>query len=128
MVGAKCKVSFDVLNSLSSVLGFKQDIVYGVGCHASEKLVNIMSVNSILVHCYIIHSSYMRGQQAPVVYNFFRNAASGQKILEAPHNLIYLPVTVDVISTLSVWLTDQDEEHVDLRGQKLTIRFHLRER
>ena len=59
----------------------------------------------------------MRGQKAPVVYN----AAPGQKILEAPHNLIYLPVTVDVISTLAVWLTDQDGEHLDLRGEKLAI-------
>ena len=128
VVGAKCKVSFDVPNSLASVLGFKQDIVYGVGRHASEKLVNIMSANSILVHCNIIHSSYMRGQQAPVVYNFFPTAAPGQNMLEAPHNLISLPVTVDVISTLSVWLTDQDGEHLDLRGEKLTIRFHLRVR
>ena len=127
MVGAKCKVSFDVPNSLASVLGFKQDIAYSVGRHASKNLVS-MSVSSILVHCNIIHSSYMRGQQAPVVYNFFPNAAPEQKVLEAPHNLIYLPVTVDVISTLSVWLTDQDGEHLDLRGEKLTIRFHLRER
>ena len=128
VVGAKCKVSFDVPNSLASVLGFKQDITYGVGRQASEKLVNIMSINSILVPCNIIHSSHMRDQQAPVVYNFFQNAAPGQKNLEAPHNLIYLPVTVYVISTLSVWLTDQDGEHLDLRGEKLNIRFHLRER
>ena len=67
-----------------------------------------MSANYIPVHCNIIHSSYMRGQQSPVVYNFFPNAAPGPKILEAPHNLIYLPVTADVISTLSVWLPDQD--------------------
>ena len=85
-------VSFDVPNSLASVLGFKQSI-YGVGGHLS----NIMSVNSILVHCDIIHSSYMRGTQAPVAYNFFPNAAPGQKILETPHNLIYLAVTVDFI-------------------------------
>ena len=128
VVGAKCKVSFDVPNPLASVLDFQQDIACGVGRHASEKLVNIMSVNFILVHCNIIHSSYIRGQQAPVVYNFFPNAAPGQNILGAPHNLIYLPVPVDVISTLSVWLTDQDGEHFDLRGEKLTMRFHLRER
>ena len=102
MVGAKCKVSFDTPNYLASELGFKHDIVYGVGRHASGKLVNIMNVNSILLHCNIIHSSYMRGQQAPVVYNFFPNAAPGQNVLKAPHNLIYLPVTVGVISTLSV--------------------------
>ena len=81
VVGAKCKVSFDTPNSIASVLGFTQDIVYGVGRHASETLVNLMSVNSILVHCTIIHSSYTRGQQAPVVYNFFPNATPGQNIL-----------------------------------------------
>ena len=128
MVGAKCKVSFDVPNSLASVLGFKRSTVYVVGRHASENLVNIMSVNSILVHCNIIHYSYMRGTQAPVAYNFFPNAAPGQKILETPYNFIYLPVTVDVISTLSVWLTDQHGKLLDLRGEELTIRFHLRER
>ena len=59
-------------------------------------------LNSILIHRNIIHSSYMRGTQAPVAYNFFPNAAPGQNILEAPHKLIYLPVTVYVISTFSV--------------------------
>ena len=120
VVGEKCKVSFDVPNSLASVLGFNRSI-YGVGRHASENLVNIMSVNSILVHCNIIHSLYIRGTQAPVAYNFSPNATPGQKILEAPHNLIYLPVTVDAISTWSVWLTDQHGELLDLRGEVLTI-------
>ena len=87
-----------------------------------------MSVNSILVHCKIIHSSYMPDVQASVVYNFFPNAAPGQKILEARSNLIYLPVTVDVILNLSVWLPDQHGKSLDLRGEELTIRFHLRER
>ena len=54
VVGAKCKVSFVVPNSLASVLGFERSI-YGGGRHASEYLVNIMIVNSILVHCNIIH-------------------------------------------------------------------------
>ena len=63
VVGAKCKVSFSVPNSLASVLGFKRSI-YSVGRHASENPVHIMSVNTILVHCKIIHSSYMRGVQA----------------------------------------------------------------
>ena len=112
MVGAKCKVSFEVPNFQATVLGFKRSI-HGVGLHASENVVTVMGVNSVLVHCNIIHSSYMRGTQAPVPYNFFPNAGPGQKILEAPHNLIYLPVIVDVISTLSVWLTDQHGKLLD---------------
>ena len=63
VVGEKLNVSFDVPNSLASVLGFNRS-TYGVGRHASEQLVNNMSVNSILVHCNIIHSSYMCGIQA----------------------------------------------------------------
>ena len=58
VVGAKCSVSFDVQNSLASVLGFERSI-YGIGRHASENLVNIMSVNYIMVHCNIIHPSYI---------------------------------------------------------------------
>ena len=128
VVGAKCKVCFDVPNTLASVLSFKQSKVYGVGRQVSENLVIIMSVNYILVHCNIIHSSYMRGTQALVAYNFFPKAAPGQKIIEEPHNSIYLSVTVAVISILSVWLTDQHGKLLDLRGEELTIPFHLRER
>ena len=69
----------------------------------------------------------MLGIQAPVVFIFFPNAPPLQKILEAPHILIYLPVTVDVILTLSVWLTDQHGKLLDLCGEELTILFHLRE-
>ena len=107
VVGAKCKVSLDVPNSLANVLSFKQSTIYVVGRHACENLNNITSVNAILVHCNIIHSSYMHGTEAQVAYNFFQNVAPGKKLLEAPRILIYLPVTVDIISTLSVWLTDQ---------------------
>ena len=82
VVGAKCKVRFDVPNFLGSFPGFKRNS-YGVGRHASENLFNIMSVNSILVHCNIIRYSYMRGTQAPVAYNFFPNAAPRQNTLEA---------------------------------------------
>ena len=37
VVGTKVKVSFDVPNSLASVLGFNKSI-HGVGRHASEQL------------------------------------------------------------------------------------------
>ena len=63
----------------------------------------------------------MRGTQAPVAYNFFPNGAPGQEILEAPHNLIYLRVTVEVVSTLSVWLTDQHGELFTRRGINYTF-------
>ena len=110
------------VNTLQCILWLEQSVKLILMCRIpSHEIymvlivmrVKIMSVNSILVHCNIIYSSYMCGTQAPVAYNFYPNAAPGQKILEAPHNLIYLPVTVNVISTLSVWVTDQHGNLLD---------------
>ena len=75
VVGTEVKVSFDVPNSLASVLGFNKSI-YGVGRHAREQLVNFMSVNSILVHCNIIRSSYVRDVQAKICLQFLPKCRS----------------------------------------------------
>ena len=47
----KCLVGLNVDDSLCKVLGFNKKI-YKAGRHESENLVNILSVNSILVHCF----------------------------------------------------------------------------
>ena len=52
VVGAKCKVSFDVPNSLASVLGFKRSI-YGVGPHASENPFWYIATLFILRTCVV---------------------------------------------------------------------------
>ena len=106
VVGAKCKVNFDEPNSLASVLGSE----YGVGRHARENLTNIMSVNTIAT-LFILRTC--------VVYKF-------QLPIFLPKCQFNIPsVTVDLISTLSVRLTDQHGKLLDLRGEELNIRFHL---
>ena len=75
VVGTKVKVSFDVPISLAGVLGFNKSI-YGVGRHASEQLVNIMSVNSILVHCATLFIRHMY-----VVYKPQLSTISSQMLL-----------------------------------------------
>ena len=120
------EVNVDIAHSIRTVLGYDAKI-YGEGVHYSENSVNILQINSILVHMDIITSTYIDGKMAPIIYSFFPNASPGQKIVEKPHNLIYAPVATDVIYRMTTWLTDQDNNPIDLRGEKLTIRFHLRE-
>jgi len=43
-----------------------------------------------------------------------------------PHNLIYLPVNTREISTLSIHITDQNGELINLRGENYTFRLYLR--
>ena len=112
-------------NSIREVLGFDAKI-YSEKRNVSQHTVSIMKVNSILVHSNLIGSSYLNGSQQPIIYAFFPSALPGEKIIEKPNTLIYLPVELDVIPQIAAWLTDQDNNPLDLQGEKLTLKLHIR--
>ena len=118
-------VDFNIEHSLRTVLGFNAKR-YTFGTHANENPVVIMSVNSIMVHCDIIIGSRLNGMEAPVIYNFFPDARPGDKIISTPKNLVYVPLTMDVLSHMTYWLTDQNGRELDLRGEELTITFYMK--
>ena len=125
---ATTMVDFDVENSLRTVLGFTAKQYKKKGRFESENIVNILSVNSILVHCDIVGASRLNGTEAPVIYNFFPDVSPGEKIVSQPKHLIYTPLTMDVIPSMTAWLTDQNQRELDLRGEELTLTFHVRKR
>ena len=118
------QVDFNHQNSLAKVLGFTK---YTEGFHESENVVNILSINSILVNIDIISGSYVNGTTKNTIYSFFPKVSPGYKIIESPVNLVYLPITLDNIYSLTVSIADQDDNLLNLRNEKLTIRFHIRE-
>jgi len=120
------QVDFRVRNSISSVLGF-QNQVYEEGIHESQNVVNILSINSILVNVNVIGGSYVNGRTQNTIYSFFPNMSPGYKIVENPRNLVYLPVILDKINKMETVVTDQNGKQLNLRGENLTIRYHLRE-
>ena len=120
------EVDFNIPNSIRTVLGFNPKI-YKKGRYESENIVNILRTNSILVHTAIITGSYQDGRMEPVIYSFFPNVSPGEKITTIQQNLVYAPVTTDTIYRMTTWLTDQSNNKLDLQGEILTVRFHLRE-
>ena len=119
------RVDFAIENSLRTVLGFEGKI-YNHGRWESENLVDIMNVNTIMVHCDVIGATRVNGVEAPVIYTFFPNASPGDKIVSLPRHLTYVPITLDIISHLTCWLTDQDGRELNLRGETLTITFYIK--
>ena len=95
----------------------------------SSSIVDIMPVNSILVNIDIIMGSYVNGISSPTIYSFYPNVPPGYKIVERPNPaLIYYPVlSMHDISRMRVWLTDQNGNLIDLRGETITIRIYIRE-
>ena len=101
------KVDFRQYNSINSLLGFHTKL-YTSGFHESEYMVNILTINSILVNIDIISGSYINDSTQPTIYSFFKNISPGYKIIANPRNLLYLPITSDTIHSIAVWLTDQN--------------------
>ena len=63
-------------------------------------MVNILTINSILVNIDIISDSYVNGSTQPTIYSFFPYVSPGYTIIENPHNLLYLPITADTIHSI----------------------------
>jgi len=119
-------VDFLVRNSIASVLGFAQQI-YKEGIHESQNVVNILSINSILMNVDVIGGSYVNGKTQNTIYSFFPNVSPRYKIVENPRNLVYLPVVLDKINKMETVVTDQNGKQLNLRGENLTIKCNLRE-
>ena len=120
------QVDFRAQNSISSVLGFRNQ-VYKEGIHESQNAVNILSINSILVNVGVIGGSDVNGRTQNTIYSFFPNVSPGHKIVENPRNLVYLPVILDKINKMETVVTDKNGKQLNLRGENLIIRYHLRE-
>jgi hypothetical protein len=119
-------IHFNHDKSLKNILGFGEDSIEGIGEHEGEQIVNILSVNTILVNCNIIEGSYINGVQKPVLYSFFPDVPPGYKINEKPSTAVYLPVTIPRINSIHVWLTDQNHRPLNVREEEITIRLHLK--
>ena len=86
-----------------------------------------MSVSSLRVTNDLICGSYNNDVRGNIIYSFFPNAAPGYKIIELPVNPICLPITRKTISRMETKFVDQDGKLINLRGEELTIRFHVRQ-
>ena len=114
------QVHFKSSNSLRKLLGFNSKIY--TASQESERVVDILSVNLDN-----ISGSYVKGVARHTIYSFFPNVSPGHKIVENPKTVIYLPITLHVIHRMQITLEDQDGNRLNLRGENITVRFHIRE-
>lgn len=113
--------------SVCQLLGFskEREILMPNIIHISDLPVNIMNVNIIRVECNIVSSSYINNQQSHTLHEFALNVGPGYKIVEIPKNVIYLPVNVKEITSITLKILDQNDNLINFRGETITIRLHL---
>lgn len=119
-------VDFTPKDSVGRLLGFKPAKIPANRLTISDNVVDIFKVNSVHVDCNIATGSFINGRLAHTIFQFFPSVSAGFKIIEEPTPVIYLPVTTRSISNITLRIVDQSGNLVNFRGEKVTIRLHLR--
>lgn len=125
------RVRLDNENSLLKTLGFEaqgnNELILLPGSNQSHNIVDITSINSVLVNVDFISGSYVNSKLLTAIYSFDPNKVPpGFKLNEKPNPLIYYPVNRSTIDSIRVWLTDQNNNPIDLRGERITVRLQIR--
>lgn len=119
-------VSFDVENSIGPLLGFGNN-VYLVGTSLSDNLINIEATSNIILSCTGVGNSFVNNNSFPALYSFPLNVPPGYKLIETPQTPVYLPFLHNTLNKLEITILNQDNKPVNLRGETVTIRVHIRE-
>lgn len=120
-------IDFSKPNSIGPLLGFRNnDQLAKNQVHISPLPADILKINVIRVECNIVTGSYLNNQPSHTIHEFSPRVPPGYKIIEVPQNVIYFPVTVKNIHSLSLSVVDQNNRFINFRGETITIRLHIR--
>lgn len=119
-------INFEKERSIGSLLGFTKRTLQPNIVHVSDIPVNIIKVNTIRIECNIIDGSYINNTKVHTLHEFAPTVGPGYKIVEVPKNVIYLPVKVKRITTITLKLLDQDGDIINFRSENITVRLHLK--
>ena len=121
------KVDFSKPNTLRDMLGFTSQIL-STGYNVSNNIVQITNISAIMIHCDLIHGSYVNGKDSNVIYSFpSYTVPTGYKISQFSNTPIYLPVSKSVISSILIKITDEQDNVLNFNGEQITIGLHLRQ-
>lgn len=125
----KYAVDFTKADSIGSLLGFPttSGVLEPGKTHTSENTVNIIKVNVINITCNIVQGAYRDGANEHILHTFYPTVPPGFKIVEKPHNLVYLPLNTSYISDIVLNVLDQNGDVIDFRGEIITLRLHIRQ-
>ena len=117
-------ISFDIENSIASLLGFRK-IVYKKGKYKSQKIVDIMGFSTINIHCNVLSGVKDNGNNTDILYTFTLTEPPGYLINIIPTNILYQNVTKDRIENIEFHIKDEHGRPIDFNGDVLSFTLHL---
>ena len=117
-------LSFDIENSLASLLGFRK-LIYKKGRYKSQKIIDIMFFKNINIHCNIISGAKDNGKDTDILYTFNLTEPPGYLINIIPTIILYQNVTKNRIEYIELHIKDEHGKPIDFNGDVLSFTLHL---
>ena len=105
------------------MLGFSNRVLKNCEAHYSDKTADITKIDIISLDCDVVNGSYINSS-AHTLHQFSLNVSPSYKTTEAPDNVIYLPL--NTINTLVLKIVYKDGNLTTFRGEKISVRLHLK--
>src|SRR5271163_343489 len=121
------QVSFGGQYSIGKLLGFPNGGILKKGRNVSPKPVDINPVISISVNTDLVNGRYLNGAKSSTIHSFTPPVGPGRVMIIVPRNLIYIPVSHSEISSIRIWLTDQNQTAIRNRNESIVVVLHIRE-
>lgn len=120
-------VDFSKPNNIGQILGFaeSQKAKPFEKCF-SQDIIRILTVETIEISCSLISNSFINSNKSQILHQVSILVPPGFRINDCPRNLIYLPVSTNEISSITLTLHDQNGRLIDFRKEHINIRLHLR--
>lgn len=107
---------FSRRNSIHRLLGFNDCVIPERTIKLAENIVNITTLNTIVIQCDIVDGSYINGEKCHAIHQFPLQTEHGYKIIEVPRNIVYLPIRRKRIQSIQIQITVQDGNLFDFSG------------
>lgn len=112
------EIDGEPLNAMLTIFGFDRRRLYGSKHYWADR--NIYPIDSIAqsirVNCDLVNtsSSFNNGESSHTLHKFHPSSVIDYKMIERPHNHIYLPVGRQRICNINITVTDQDDKPIHL--------------
>ena len=115
-------LSFDIENSLASLLGFRK-VIYKKERYKSQKIIDIMGFSTINIHCNVISGAKDNGKDTDILYTFNLTEPPGYLINIIPTNILYQNETKDRMEYLEFHIKDEHGRPIDFNGDLLSLLY-----
>ena len=120
-------IDFNVNHSLCKLLGFTCNKRFqGVGRYVADEIIDITNVSQLIFNCSITERNYINGKEVPFLYNCGIDVPVGYRLARELTDISYKNLTISQISSIRLWIVDQNGAPVNLRNDDLVVTLSLK--